>query len=78
MIITSLFRFFYSVPQAVVLWLSAIVHLAITSWQQLKYEKESLSGSGQQRRAGCTHWLTFLCRLAKRLAVLGGSATDLL
>lgn len=37
--------------------LCLVAHLAITSWQQ--YDKESLSGSGQQRMAGCTHWLIF-------------------
>lgn len=56
------------------LWLGAIVHLATTSWQQLKYVTESLSGSSQQRSAGLGD---FCCRLAKGLVVLSESATNL-
>ena len=41
------------------LWLGAIVHLATTSWQQLKYVTELVRGGSLQGRAGHAQCWTF-------------------
>lgn len=59
-------------------WLGATVHLATTSWLQLKYVTESLSGSSQEREKCWTHSLVDFChRLAKGLVNLSQSTTNL-